>query len=514
MSTAARLISGSVAQWAQIGVTMAAQIVLVPIYLTYWNVETYGVWLALQGIMSALSMLDMGYQTYMGFEFLRIGTRDMPLLCKSLWSAIVFGVIIGVFQLLLIGIFTFSGLLPILLGETSPSDYDLIHSAGIALLLQGITWLVMMTVPGLMVRALAAFGYYARLAWWSFSYAIISTLAPLIAVIYGADLLMASVALASASMGYTLALYFELFRSLKKEKIKILKPSLQLGFANFRLSTPLLGKSLLENVRQQGVRLLLAPLAGATGLAAFSTMRTGANVALQGLNTIIHPLLPDLMRFLHDRDQPRSEAAFATVWIVVVAFMSPGVVILQTIIEPFYVFWTKGKIPFDPLLFAFLSLGVLVYAVVQPAMAVVIGNNLTKKQLGLAAAAAAVVLVVLGALVPVIGILGAGIALLLAEITAGVGYMRYAQKWLGENNLFWPTRPFYLAVRSVLLAAVSLSALVWLPQFKWAILGVSLLLFMWNLWKYWQVLPPVAIESAKNIAIRIPGLRRAARRFM
>ena len=172
--------------------------------------------------------------------------------------------------------------------------------------------------------------------------------------------------------------YIDLFKLFKKEHIRPSKPSLVLGLSNFRMSLPLLGKSLLENVRQQGVRLLLAPLSGAVGLAAFATMRTGANVALQGLNTICNPILPDLMRFLHDRDQPRSEAAFATIWVVVVALMAPAVVILQTFVEPLYVVWTQGKIPFNPLLFSILSLGVLVYAVVQPAMAIVIGNNLTK----------------------------------------------------------------------------------------------------------------------------------------
>ena len=159
----------------------------------------------------------------------------------------------------------------------------------------------------------------------------------------GADLLGAGIALTCAAFGYAVLFYIDLFSLLKKERIKLIKPSLKLGYSNFRLSLPLLGKSLFENVRQQGVRLVLAPLAGPVGLAAFSTMRTGANVALQGLNTIINPLLPDLMRFLHDRDQPRSEAAFSTIWIVIVAFLAPGVVMLQMFIEPCYLYWKQSK---------------------------------------------------------------------------------------------------------------------------------------------------------------------------
>ena len=96
MSAAARLISGSVAAWAQIAVNMVAQIVLVPIYLNYWSVDTYGVWLAIQGIMSALSMLDMGHQNFMGYEFLRIGRQNIPALCKYFCSAAIIAVGIGI----------------------------------------------------------------------------------------------------------------------------------------------------------------------------------------------------------------------------------------------------------------------------------------------------------------------------------------------------------------------------------------------------------------------------------
>lgn len=326
--------------------------------------------------------------------------------------------------------------------------------------MQALIWLTLMTIPGLIVRVLAAFGYFPKFAWWSFSYAILSSIAPLIAVVMGGELKTASLALAGAALVYGIAFYSELWNLLRLEKLRILKPSFELGFTNFKRSLPLLGKSILENARQQGVRLIMAPLTGAIGLAAFSTMRTGANVVLQGLNTIINPLLPDLTRFLHDRDQSRSEAAFATVWIVVVVALAPGVVILQSLIEPFFIFWTKGKIVFDPFLFAMLSLGVLVYAVVQPAMAVVLGNNMTQKQLFLAALAAGVLFFLLLALIPVMGLPGAGVALVAAEITAAIGYRWYAIRWLKESGLIWPHRAFFLACVSVFIAAVAISLMI------------------------------------------------------
>ncbi|WP_276374004.1 hypothetical protein [Chryseolinea sp. H1M3-3] len=504
MSTAARLISGSAASWAQIAVNMASQIVLVPIYLSYWDAETYGVWLAIQGIMNTLSMLDLGHQNFLAYEFLRLGHNDRAALGKYLWSGVVMGLIISLVQLVLIILFIFSGTLAFLLGESGIENNSLLNAAAVALFLQGFSWIVFATSPGLIGRALAAFGYFPRTAWWGVVSVTVTALAPLAAVIMGADLMITSLVLVIGAAVYSIPIYIDFFKLLKKENIGFVKPSLSLGYTNFRKSLPLLGKSLFENVRQQGVRLILTPLSGPVGLVAFSTMRTGANVALQGLNTIINPLLPELMRFLHARDQPRTESAFATIWILVIAVMAPGVVILQAFIEPLYVLWTQNKVSFDPLLFAFLSFGVLVYAVVQPAMAVVIGNNLTKTQLALTALAAIIVFAVLILSVPVVGIVGAGAALLLAEISAAVGYKVYAKRWLKQNDLQWPSRSFHIAMAALVIAGVSLGSLILAPQLKWIILPVSMIVFAWNVVRYWKILPLIAKQNAKNIVMRVP----------
>jgi O-antigen/teichoic acid export membrane protein len=414
------------------------------------------------------------------------------------------GWIICLIQILLMVMFIFSGTLAFLIGDSGMENSSLLKSAAFALVIQGFAWLLFASSPGLIGRALATFGHFPRTAWWTVVGMTMTALSPLVAVMMGADLVLTSLVLFIGTGAYTLPLYVDFFKLLKKEKVRFVKPSLSIGYTNFKKSIPLLGKSLFENVRQQGVRLLLTPLAGPVGLVAFSTMRTGANVALQGLNTIVNPLLPDLMRFLHDRDQARTEAAFATIWILVIAVMAPGVVILQTFVEPLYVLWTQNKVSFNPVLFAFLSFGVLVYAVVQPAAAVVIGNNLTRIQLVLTTLAAIIVLGFLVVSVPLVGIVGAGAALLLAEIGAAAGYKIYAKRWLKQNDLKWPSRAFHIAIAALIIAAVSLAGLILAPQFKWILLPVSMLFFAWNFLRYWKILPQIAKQSAKNIALRIP----------
>ena len=176
-------------------------------------------------------------------------------------------------------------------------------------------------------------------------------------------------------------------------------------------------QSLLEMARQQGSRIILAPLAGVADMAAFATMRTGANFALQGLNTITGPVMPELMRFLATRDQPRAESTFAIVWLMLCAVLSPAIVVVQWLAPALFPLWTHGKIAFDPWLFGMLSLGVAVLALAQPAAAVLQGNNILRAQLGISMVATTVAVGGMVWLVPHMGVRGAGLALLAAELT-------------------------------------------------------------------------------------------------
>ena len=505
MSTVSRFISGSAASWVRIAVTIGAQIILVPLYITHWSVETYGLWLAIQALIGLLVTLDTGHQEFLGYEFLRIGTDDRSRLSRYLWSGVGIGLLINTIQLsVIVALLVFNGL-PAVLGSELTSA-AMTNVAGIVLLLQGLTWFICTSVSGLLFRVLSPFGYYPRMAWWNLGSTIVAAVAPAAAVVAGADLLMTGIVTAVATLLFSIPLYVDLIRLLRRVGIAFCVPSWQMGFANFSLALAVFGKIILENLRQQGVRLVLAPLSGATGLVAFSTMRTGANVALQGLNTVTGPLIPDLMRFLQKRDQVRTESAFGTVWIVVVALMAPAVVILQAFVEPFYLAWTRNQVLFDPWLFAVLSLSVLVFAVVQPASTVVIANNLLRPQLLVSLSAALIVVGGIYVLVPVLGILGAGLALLAGELLTTVCYAFVAQRWLRHSGLTWPKRSFLIVVTSVMIAGITMALMISLPNLKLVILLTSMVAFLGNAWRYWQVLPKLATNRAKTILGNLPGV--------
>ena len=84
-------------------------------------------------------------------------------------------------------------------------------------------------------------------------------------------------------------------------------------------------------------------------------------------------------------------------------------------------------------------------------------------------------LAVLG-LVPKMGILGAGIAVLAGEVTA-YGLITYeARLWAGRLNLLWPTNSTRWSQLSLTVGAASLGLIVYHPAGKWITLPVSILI--------------------------------------
>jgi len=508
MSTTKRLISGSAASWVQIGITILSQIALVPIYLSFWDVQTYGLWIGVQALVAILATLDHGHQNYLGFEFLKLGQNNKNITGAYLASGMVVGVLIGMLELLIMFGLIVTGVFGSLLDETVSLDPALIQTAGYVLLMQGVVWLLTGSLGGILVRALTAFDYFPRLAWWGVCSATLTSAAPAIAVAFGAGLLVTGIAAASATLFFNAFLYRDMFSLLRKEEVHLRGVTWQIAWRNFLQSLALSGKKLLESARSNGVRIILTPLSGTNGLVAFTTIRTGANFAMQGLNSITNPLMPELMKFLHQRDQARSETAFGTIWIVIIAIMAPGVIILQAFIEPFFIIWTQGKVPFDPMLFAVLSLGVLIYAIAQPAMAIVTGNNLLKAQLWLSALAALIVVCGMFILVPHIGILGAGLALLVSELVAAIGYGLVAKRWLFTHGLEWPRRSSRIAYYAVGIAALAMAALILFPQAKYVVLLVALFGSATNLMQYWKTLPEFTRQRTREMMHTLPIIKK------
>jgi len=508
MTLLARLASGSVATWVQIAVTITAQIVLVPLYLSHWDKETYGAWLMIQATIGLTTLVDTGHQAFLANEFLKVGDRDRALISKIFYSSLPIAALIGLIEIVMVTGAITIGMQQWLSGLDAAEHSGLIRQAGIVLIIQAALWLILGGCSGIAVRVLVAFGHYSRMTWWGICASMATATAPAVAVMFGSDLLGAGIALGFATCLYCIPMFADMWRIMKHEGILPVRPDWTRGLVNFGRSMLLTVKTVLDIARLQGLRLLLSPIVGVADMAAFATMRTGANVALQGLGTVTNPLMPELMRFLRHKDQARTEAAFGFVWLLVMLVICPAVILLQWLAPSVFEVWTKGKIPFDAKLFAMLSLDVLIYALAQPAIAVVHGNNLLRSQLLLSMLASSTLIGGVVLFVPSMGIGGAGVAIVSAEVVALIGYAIIASLWLKSNAMHWPTLAFTTVAASVAIGGVALGSIAVYPQEAKLIAVLAMTLNLGMLALYWLQLPHMArLRVASIVASSMPEAR-------
>jgi O-antigen/teichoic acid export membrane protein len=488
----------------RIGITLCAQIFLLPVYLSYWDKKTYGVWLAIQAVIGLTTLPDTAYSNYLGYEFFKIGGGDRRRISVLFSASIPVSLTLGTIEFVVVFLLVRSNAQDWLFGMNTATDSQLMKDAGVVLLIQSLVWPIVGSVGATAGRVLAPFGYFPRMAWWGVFAIIMTSVSPAIAVILGAGLRGAGVVLGLATILYNAPLFADMYRIAKREGLFFTRPDFALGLNKLWSSLALMGKTFLEMARQQGIRIVLSPLVGVAEMAAFATLRTGANSVLQGLSTITNPLMPELMRFLVARDQERSEASFGVVWLVVTVCMAPAVIVLQGVAPHIFEVWTRGKISFAPLLFATLSDGILVYALSQPAMAVAQGNNLLRAQLVISALAGATVIGGLFLLVPAFSILGAGIALLLAEIVSLVGYVWVASEWLSTQSMHWPSPAFRTVTTSVGVSVLATAVMAILPGFAYIVMALAGLVELLLVVLYWKQVPTIARSRAAHVLAMMP----------
>lgn len=500
MTVLNRIISGTIASWSIIGIGIIAQLVTVPIFLSNWSIEEYGAWITVQTIAAFIFTFDKSHQQYVGYEFIKLYNTAKDTLSTCILSAIVVSVTISSTEFFVIWGLTETKMIHDLLSESIGHNSRLLTESIKTLLIIQFSTLITNSVGGVLIRATYALGYYPRMTWWTALLSIVSAVTPAILVSLQYGLFNTVLYSTIAYFIVNLFMHADMIHILSRNNIKLNQFSWQLGWKNFLLSMPLFGKELLENLRQSGVRLILPSLTGPLPLVAFTTLRTGANVAFQGLNTITNPIMPELIRFVHQRKQANMEALFTTIWLIVIAVMVPGVVMLQFFVEPFFLVWTKGRVQYDGWVFGILSLSVLVYAIGQPAISIIVGNNLLKYQLRLSMLTTIIVVSTLFLFVPKLSIKGAALSLLIAEIIACCLNVYRAKKWLAQNNLVWPHKTFRPITFSVYLAAITICVYNINAEMLWVNLVFFVCLMSLLIVRYWQSLPLVTVARIKTIA--------------
>jgi len=332
-----RIVAGMSANAFGQGVTILVQLASLPLFLSQWDIATYGVWLLLSAFAAYLTMADVGMVTAAGNRMtMAMGAADVGTAERVFHSAILFvAVVCAAIAVVALPLLIWAPL-P---GLTTP-DRHLAAAALVATVLVSL-W------NGLAEALFRATGRYAqgtllanlvRLAEWAGSMAGLLWIGSFAAVAIGGLLARA------AGMALMLAwsrrdaqgLHWSLAQARWSEVRAMLKPAA--WFMAFPLANAM---------SFQGVTLLVGHLLGPAAVAVFNTYRTLARVTVQLTSVFSHALAPEMSSLLGagaiDRLRRLYRRAFwlgggfAVASSVVVYLLSPW--LLEA--------WTHGRIPFD-----------------------------------------------------------------------------------------------------------------------------------------------------------------------
>src|SRR5688572_18171403 len=96
-----RAIKGTLFGLIQFGLTFVQSVLLVPLLLTQWGQEKYGMYLAIFAFLQLLKTIDFGHQTYVGNEFNKIYFQNRSDSVVILGSSMMMALILGGVELLI-----------------------------------------------------------------------------------------------------------------------------------------------------------------------------------------------------------------------------------------------------------------------------------------------------------------------------------------------------------------------------------------------------------------------------
>lgn len=350
-----RLIRGFGASALGPVVTIAVQVISVPVFLHFWGAALYGEWLILSAVPSYLALSDIGFGNVASSDMtmsVAAGKRDAALdTFQSTW------ILISTLSLaLLASVCAGAWFIP----WTSWMKLNMIGNHGAALILIVLSTYVLVSLQnGILDSAFRCDGNYALgtmcLSIIRFSEAALGTL---VAASGGRPLQVAIAYLSARALG-TVLLNLVLHR--KSPWIHYGTAHASLGSVR-RLAGPafaFMAFPIGNALSLQGLTLVIGIVLGPVAVVLFSTMRTLSRVGFQMLGVVARTIWPELSiafgagniglaRTLHRRACQ------------IALLLSFACTLALSLIGPrLYGSWTRHAVQFDPLTFDLLLIVIL-----------------------------------------------------------------------------------------------------------------------------------------------------------
>lgn len=420
-----RAARGSAASFVNLAVTIAIAVIQVPLILSKWSAEVYGLWSTVMSVASILIVLDAGHQNYIGNELVRYWRLDKSLVKQTLSSACIVALGIGALEVVCGIVFILSRSSVITSIAKTP---ELEHEANLALIIYLIFWCFAGSLGGILVRAYPAAGLFARSQWLGVASRLTMFLFLALSILNGAGLLGAMVVSVLGGVIFNVYQFYDI-RKVFRELLPWLKGySIRVGICNFRASLVLTTSALVEQAATNGVLVLSALILAPIDIAIFASIRTLTNAFTQGNLVLLSPIIPDLARYHYEQDVNKIVAVFSFGWLAGCTGLSLGVQGLLLIIDPLYQIWTHDELTLNHALFSALLVSVAIRQWNASLLAYIASVNAVKEQMVVSVVRAAFAVCLCLLLVRPYGLPGVGYAILISEFAVTIILVRVTAK--------------------------------------------------------------------------------------
>ena len=451
-----RAAGGSAVGLLSTVLSLAQAIVQVPLLLSYWSVDVFGLWAGVNAAVVLLIATDFGHQAFLGNSFCRLWVEDRKKLQTEVASGVRVAVALAVLEFA-------CGLALVCSGRLSwlvPNSGSLPSSSSVtgAFLLYMGFWVLNGSVGGILVRLYLPAGYFIRGQWLGIGMRLSGFLAIIGSVMAGASIFGAMAAQVVALTVLNGLVFMDLRRRMPEVYPWWRGGNWATAWHNFRTSLVLTANGIAEQLAGNGLVLLVGRMLSPGAVALFTTVRTVANAALQGTGVLLNPVVPDMVRYHIQGAGAKLGTVFAANWLLSNTLIAAGLAVGVLVLEPVYTLWTRGRMPLDRSLFAALGLAVAIRQWAAPCQTYLASINRLRPQSTMAVARAALGLGTAGVLLPWLGLPAAGLGVLAAEVGAAVVAVRAARAELLRFGTAFPSRSARLALAQLGLAAVVLGA--------------------------------------------------------
>lgn len=437
------LIRGGIAKGVNLCLIFGRNILIIPILLSTWGVEKYGLWVALFSFFQLLMSLDDGHSQFICNEFGKAYYTDKLQAQKILGSSIRVTYLSGFAQVIILILVWYFGSIDYLFPSNLQTANQIAQGIGALILFRFLIG----STRAILIKSILPLGYIDRSTYLKTTERAVEILILIYAGIFHLTVVETCFVFAIFRFFYSLFIIL-LVRKWMPDYYPWWKfGNIRFGMKNYLVSLSLTLNFFVDRFSKDGLNLLISSTLGLIALPVFTTTKTIINFATMATNLIISPLQPEIVRFNASKQYHKIIEAIKANWLITNIIICIPFLIGIFFIEDFYQIWTDGKLEFNLTLFALMAISILMYNYGNSYMAYLKSLNHIKALLVISVTRSAVLLVLSYVLINSLGLVGIAFALIATELLTSVNIPYFfSSKELGNvgYKISWKDRSLSL----------------------------------------------------------------------